>query len=66
MLKLLAETVVVAPVIVKLPVIVTSPEIAPPEDEYFVLANVYAELAYEPAERAFVADVLAAKNAPLA
>ena len=45
MLKLFAETVVVVPVIIKLPVIVTSPEIEPPEDEYFVLANAYAELA---------------------
>ena len=38
-------TVVVAPDTVKLPVTTTSPEIVPPADANFVLANVYEALA---------------------
>jgi len=73
MLKLFAETVVTLPEITKLPVTVTSPEIVPPVElnlvlavlnaaaafSAVVLANVYAEFAYEPADSAFVAAVLA-------
>jgi hypothetical protein len=36
---------VCVPLTVKLPVTTTSPEIVPPDDEYFVLAAPYAALA---------------------
>ena len=44
----------------------TSPVTVPPEEEYFVLAEANAELAYEPAVTALPSAVLAWSYAELA
>jgi hypothetical protein len=63
MLKFVALIVTTLPETVKLPVTVTSPDIVPPEAEYFVLANAYAELAYEPEVTALWSAVFAESKA---
>ena len=64
--KLSELCVIVAPTTFKFPVILTSPEIVPPLELYFVLAVENAPLAYEPALVALIDAVLATPKAPLA